>query len=152
MHRPCHNRTDLIAVAVALAIVAAAPGVPHATSNYDILREQVESVISEGFDPSRMAVFIEDCDAPIVIAEHNADTPMAAGACQSLLTTAAALEALGPGFRYRTMVACSGEPINSQLHGNLVVTESGDPTIGGRFEDDRSDITAVFRRWAAEIR
>ncbi len=59
-----------------------------------------------------------------------------------LLTTAAALCRLGPGFRFRTPVGMVGP--------DLHVFGGGDPNISGRFHGD--DPTAVFRKWAEKLR
>lgn len=72
-----------------------------------------------------------------------------------LLTTAAALDRLGPGFRYTTTLYMDGERTGSALDGHLVVRGSGDPTIGDRrftssFPTD-GDPLAVFRGWADSL-
>jgi D-alanyl-D-alanine carboxypeptidase/D-alanyl-D-alanine-endopeptidase (penicillin-binding protein 4) len=52
-----------------------------------------------------------------------------------LLTTACALETLGPDFRFKTEVGYTGEVDSAgTLYGNLVVIGSGDPTVASRYE------------------
>lgn len=67
-----------------------------------------------------------------------------------LYTTAAALDLLGPGYVFETVVATSGSIQGDTLFGPIVIRGSGDPTIGGRFTD--GDELAIFRQWAAELR
>ncbi len=61
---------------------------------------------------------------------------------QKLLTTAAALDALGPDYEFRTTIGTAGR--------DLVVVGGGDPTISGRFAD--GDPTEYFRRWAKVLK
>jgi D-alanyl-D-alanine carboxypeptidase/D-alanyl-D-alanine-endopeptidase (penicillin-binding protein 4) len=67
------------------------------------------------------------------------------------LTTAAALEALGPGFLFETRLVMRG-PLGEGgvLQGDLGVVGGGDPNISGRNFD--GDSLAVFRGWARELK
>lgn len=66
-----------------------------------------------------------------------------------LVTAAAALEALGPDYRYRTRVATAGTVRGGVLQGDLIVFGSGDPTISERFF---GDVRTTFSAWADSLR
>jgi serine-type D-Ala-D-Ala carboxypeptidase/endopeptidase (penicillin-binding protein 4) len=66
-----------------------------------------------------------------------------------LVTGAAALEALGPEFRYRTVVGAAGPVRDGVLGGDLVIRGGGDPSISGRFHGEARE---VFRAWADSLR
>ncbi len=66
-----------------------------------------------------------------------------------IYTTAAALDMLGADFRYETSVWTDGNVQGQTLMGNLIVKGSGDPVIGGRFNE--GDITELFRQWADSL-
>ncbi len=66
-----------------------------------------------------------------------------------LFTTAAALDQLGPDYRYRTLLLGRGRQVGAAWRGDLVVRGSGDPTIGGRLY--AGDRTRVFRAWADSL-
>ena len=68
---------------------------------------------------------------------------------QKLLTAAAALEALGPQFRFSTPVFVSGQVRDGVLSGDLIVRGTGDPTFSERFG---GDARAVFLAWADSLR
>lgn len=67
-----------------------------------------------------------------------------------LVTTAVALDRLGPGYLFETRFLLRGRIEGSSLDGDLAVVGGGDPNISGRHYD--GDSFAVFRRWAAALR
>ncbi len=68
-----------------------------------------------------------------------------------LLTTAAALEYLGPDFQYKTSIETRGRiTTQGELEGDVIIRGSGDPNLSGRFYS--GDITAVPESWADAIR
>lgn len=66
-----------------------------------------------------------------------------------LVTAAAALETLGPDYRYRTRVAATGPVRDGELRGDLLVIGSGDPTLSDRFH---GDVGTFLRTWADSLR
>jgi serine-type D-Ala-D-Ala carboxypeptidase/endopeptidase (penicillin-binding protein 4) len=81
---------------------------------------------------------------------YRADAHMTPASNQKLLTTAAALSLLGPGYAFETQVGIRGEVSgDGVLSGDLAVRGGGDPTISGR---ENGDPYAAFRRWAAALR
>ncbi len=89
--------------------------------------------------PSGEPVFSSQADEPLIIASNA-----------KLITTAAALDRLGPGHFFETSVFIEGERRGKTLVGNLAVRGGGDPNISGRFFE--GDSTAVFRSWARTLR
>ncbi|TVM00553.1 MAG: D-alanyl-D-alanine carboxypeptidase/D-alanyl-D-alanine-endopeptidase [Candidatus Brocadia sp. WS118] len=68
-----------------------------------------------------------------------------------LLTTAAALEYLGPDFEYKTTVGARGIiAASGELHGDIVIKGSGDPNISGRFY--HGNILAIPESWAHAVK
>jgi D-alanyl-D-alanine carboxypeptidase/D-alanyl-D-alanine-endopeptidase (penicillin-binding protein 4) len=81
-----------------------------------------------------------------VIYDHNGKAPLMPASCMKLITIAAAIDHLGPGFQFQTTCAIRGK--------DLVVIGAGDPTIGDeRLARSRGEsITAVFANWAARLK
>lgn len=122
-------------------------------NNYDLLRKNLRRIIREqSLDPSRVSAYVADCTCPIIPFELNSDVSFSPGSSMKLLTTAAALDLLGPDFTYKTSVEFAGNLAKKTIHGNLIVRGSGDPTIGSHFSGDPKDPTAVFRKWARQIK
>ena len=65
---------------------------------------------------------------------------LAPASCQKTITSAAAMELLGPSYRYQTVLGYNGEINDGVLKGNLVITGSGDPTLGSwRYDSTKDD-------------
>lgn len=104
----------------------------------------------EEFEGSIWGVAIVNLESGYTLYQRNPHTLFTPASNTKLFTSAAALEQLGPDYRFRTRVFADGIVRDSTLNGNLIVRGSGDPTIGGREQED--DPTAVFRAWADSLR
>ena len=60
---------------------------------------------------------------------RNENIPMNPASTMKLLTTLAALETLGPDYRWRTEVFASRRPVAGRIDGDLIVRGSGDPSF-----------------------
>jgi len=67
----------------------------------------------------------------------NGNQRMIPASTLKIITSAAALEILGPNYRFETMVGYTGKIRNKTLTGDLVVVGGGDPALGSEyFEND----------------
>lgn len=93
-----------------------------------------------------VAVFDAVSGEPIF--EHNGRMPLAPASNQKLLTSAAAMKILGPGFAFRTEMFATPE-------GDLVLVGSGDPCLADpevlRDLDPPTDAETVLRAFAAAV-
>ncbi|HUH06464.1 MAG TPA: D-alanyl-D-alanine carboxypeptidase, partial [Egibacteraceae bacterium] len=75
------------------------------------------------------------------VLNFSADSVAMPASTQKLVTAAAALKVLGPGFRYRTEVRGTAPIEEGLIDGDLILIGSGDPTLGsptfGTVEPDR---------------
>lgn len=60
---------------------------------------------------------------------HQADRPMNPASLTKLVTSAAALSRLGPGYRWRTSVLVDGPVRNGHLDGHVYLVGGGDPQL-----------------------
>jgi D-alanyl-D-alanine carboxypeptidase/D-alanyl-D-alanine-endopeptidase (penicillin-binding protein 4) len=95
-------------------------------------------------------VHVVDLESGATVFSRAADTALIMASNTKLVTAAAALELLGPGYQFRTPVLARGAVAGGWLRGDLAVVGGGDPNISGRLHD--GDPLAVFRLWAAELR
>ena len=108
-----------------------------------------ETLDADAFEGATWGVFIRDLDTGRVLYDRNADLPMIPASNMKLVSTAAALDALGPDYRYQTTLYLDGPVEYGTLIGSLVVRGSGDPTWAGR--SSRRDLADVFRQWADSV-
>ena len=66
-----------------------------------------------------------------------------------LITSAAALDRLGPGYFFETEVLVRGEVTGGALAGDLAIVGGGDPNLSGR--QYQGDSFGAFREWAAAL-
>lgn len=86
-----------------------------------------------------------DDQGPTVVYSHNADRQLIPASNQKLLTTSAALDLLGPEFRFRTALLRRGD--------ELAIVGDGDPTLGDSefLRDAGWGPTTLFERWAERL-
>jgi D-alanyl-D-alanine carboxypeptidase/D-alanyl-D-alanine-endopeptidase (penicillin-binding protein 4) len=111
----------------------------------------VDSIFSDTvFAGANWGVEIKSLETGRVLYQRNAGKMFVPASNMKLVTGTAALETLGPAWRYRTAVVAAGPVENGVLRGDLVVVGSGDPTIAADFQN--GDPLAVFRAWADSLR
>ncbi len=84
---------------------------------------------------SEIGLLIIDLNTEEIVLENNAHTSMVPGSILKLSTSAAALEILGEGYRFKTELAYSGDidPESGKLAGDLIIIGGGDPTLGSEY-------------------
>lgn len=100
------------------------------------------------FAHAHWGVLVRSLDSGTTLYARNAERLFVPASNAKLLTAAAALETLGPDYRYETIVSTSGPIRDGVLDGSLVIVGTGDPTFSGRFLYNPRD---VFRAWADSL-
>lgn len=108
-----------------------------------------DAIDTEPFEGAFWGIHVVNLRTGTVLYSRNADQNFTPASNVKLFTTAAALEQLGPSYRYQTRVYVDGPAREDALQGNLIVRGSGDPTIGGY--EHRTNPTWVFRQWADSL-
>lgn len=88
------------------------------------------------FAHSFFGVAIYSIDRKTMLYELNGNKLFVPGSTTKLLTGGAALQLLGPDYRFHTPVYRTGVIENGVLKGNLVLVASGDPDLSGRLQPD----------------
>ena len=82
-----------------------------------------------GIPQNSVAVFAQAVDSKVPSVNHNSDKSFNPASVMKLVTTNAALDMLGPMFRWKTEVYRDGELANGVLNGNLIIKGFGDPSL-----------------------
>jgi D-alanyl-D-alanine carboxypeptidase/D-alanyl-D-alanine-endopeptidase (penicillin-binding protein 4) len=76
-----------------------------------------------------VTVVVQEAGRPRPLLAHDPDRPMSAASVMKLVTTFAALEMLGPDYRWKTEAYLDGPLADGVLRGDLVLKGYGDPKI-----------------------
>ena len=93
-----------------------------------------------------MSVLVQNLQTGEVIDSYRPDHVVPPASVMKLLTTGAALEILGPGFRFPTLLEYSGSIEDGVLHGNLFIHGSCDPSLGWQGK------TGFLTQWVKAVR
>lgn len=96
---------------------------------------------------ANISVMVKNLNTGEVIESYRAENVVPPASTMKLLTTAAALETLGPSFRFPTVLEYSGNIKNGILYGDLYIRGNCDPSLG-----DRKKGQAFLSRWVKKIR
>lgn len=115
------------------------------------LRRAIDQVLDvDAFENATWSLLVVDLNSGRTLYQRNAQKSFIPASNTKLYTTAAALDQLGPDYVYETPLYADSPVVDGVLQGNLIVRGSGDPVIGGRFND--GDITEAFRDWADALK
>jgi D-alanyl-D-alanine carboxypeptidase/D-alanyl-D-alanine-endopeptidase (penicillin-binding protein 4) len=78
---------------------------------------------------SSVGIVVQKVDTNTALTSRNAERAMNPASTMKLLTTFAALEILGPAYRWKTEAYLDGKLENGVLHGDLVFKGYGDPKL-----------------------
>lgn len=130
-----------------LLAFAAAPARPAADPT---LNRAINLEVRRALQASpELAVLVADVATGEPIYSYRADELRIVASNTKLVTTAAALHYLGPGFVFDTPLLARGRVEGGTLHGDLAVVGRGDPTLSERFTLDPYQ---AFRAWARALK
>jgi len=98
---------------------------------------------------ANISLLVKDAASNKVVYDFRSDNSAVCASTMKLITTATALEMLGPDFRFETKLQTDGEITrDSVLFGNLYIYGSGDPTLGS----SSCGTGAFLSDWVSAIR
>jgi len=117
-------------------------------------REKIDALLSKLPKRAKVGILIKSLSDGRVIYQRGASAPLRPASNQKLITLAAALQELGPGYLHKTTLLGAGAIEGSQLLGPLVVVGGGDPNLSRRFmaKDATSREVPILAEWAQNIR
>ena len=103
------------------------PPPPLAPTLGSVTDALLESVENEG---ALASVFLVDAETGVPLYAHRERVRLLPASTMKVVSTAAALAAFGPNFRFHTPVRLEGTHLGNLFLGDLVVEASGDPSLG----------------------
>ncbi len=85
------------------------------------------------------------------VAYHQPELACIPASTLKLITTAAALDLLGDGHRFKTELVARGTISGGVLRGDLHLVGGGDPTLGSPYLDGVPGLEAMLDRWVAAV-
>jgi serine-type D-Ala-D-Ala carboxypeptidase/endopeptidase (penicillin-binding protein 4) len=114
-------------------------------------QSQAESLVSEFLADTALAgtsagICFVDLPSGNEVLGLNNDLLLLPASTLKLVTTATALELLGPDFRFKTIMGLTGYSGSKKrtLHGNVVVKGGGDPTLGSSWLREKNEVLDLF--------
>jgi len=100
------------------------------TASDAALVARLDQVLSDPrLGPATVGLQVRDGSTGAVIYSHNANQRVLPASNEKLMTSAAALEVLGTGYRFHTVASYSGTKTGKIVKGNLYLHGQGDPTM-----------------------
>lgn len=100
------------------------------------------TLASCGLPEASLGLHVAPVNGGAPLAQLNAESPFVMASTAKIVTSLAALELLGPRWRWRTQAYATGPLHDGQLLGDLLIVGGGDPRL----------TTAEFRQWLAGLR
>jgi serine-type D-Ala-D-Ala carboxypeptidase/endopeptidase (penicillin-binding protein 4) len=99
-----------------------------------------------------VSMCVADAENGIKVYEYNSGKSLIPASVMKLITSAAALELLGPHYTFKTIVGYTGtlNKRSGKLTGNIIIQGGGDPALGSKnFSDHYQDFIS---QWISEIK
>ncbi len=120
----------LAALAALVPMLAPAAPVPHLPAPAWTLPPAIAAALEQAHVPqSALALWVQPVDATGPSWGWNPDFGVNPASVFKLATTSAALDLLGPAWRWKTPVYLTGPVQKGVLHGSVVIRGSGDPSL-----------------------
>ena len=132
-----------------LALTAAALAVPTARGS-DLAGEIERFLGKDLYTGARIGIHVVARGSGRVIYAREATQLLIPASNQKLVTALAGLRLLGEDYEFVTRLCADGPVRGGALQGDLILRGGGDPTIGGRYDEQTA--REVFQDWGRQIR
>jgi D-alanyl-D-alanine carboxypeptidase/D-alanyl-D-alanine-endopeptidase (penicillin-binding protein 4) len=125
----------------------------HSFSQRDFQTGLQEILQKPEYKNATVGIQIVDLENGSPLFELNPEKLMIPASTLKIVTSAAAFEILGAGYRFKTKVGYVGEILkNNELKGDLVVLGGGDPTLGSEYFKNLESCRDFVNIWVQKIK
>ncbi|MES3630928.1 MAG: D-alanyl-D-alanine carboxypeptidase/D-alanyl-D-alanine-endopeptidase [Longimonas sp.] len=133
---------SMLLIATLFVLVDVAPAIGQ-YSWQSQMRDTIRATV-EGHDSGgTWSVMVVNLDTGEPVVDYRGQATMIPASTVKILTSAAALELLGPDFRYETVLTTTGPVEGGRVNGDLVLHGAGDPSLG-----QHRATSSIFTNWA----
>jgi D-alanyl-D-alanine carboxypeptidase/D-alanyl-D-alanine-endopeptidase (penicillin-binding protein 4) len=122
------GKAAVAALLAAGALLLPAAGL-RAAPQVDLSRDVERLIAAAGIRADQYGLMVRPLGAGTLHADHESDKPLNPASTMKLVTTHAAMELLGPDYRWTTDIYTTGRIEGDVLHGDLVIKGGGDPKL-----------------------
>ncbi len=101
---------------------------------------------------AQVGVSLVDLNSNEQIYSYHGNQLFVPASTLKIITSAAAIEILGPEYRFKTKIGYTGFIEKNKLKGDLVVVGGGDPTLGSQYFKDKFFSPHFLETWAKRIK
>lgn len=113
-------------------IACSLPGI--AQTSLQSVQQKIASLSTfSGFTTASIGITVKDNISGEIVCYNTPNQGVVPASVLKLITTATALEILGPDFRFQTTLTATGTQRNDTLFGDLQIIGQGDPTLGSAY-------------------
>ncbi len=139
------KKTTVLARVLFCSLVAVLAAPARAQS----LRQKIDQVLTRSeLEGANLSVRVIEIPGGRVLYSYKSEEPLSVASNAKIVTTAAALDLLGPDFELSTTLVARGTVKSGTLHGDLVLVGKGDPSISRHWNG--ADVMAPLRFFAKE--
>lgn len=144
------KKTLIYAITV-LASISASYAQPAAPALTEALQQKIQAIAEgEVFGQAVVGICARRGDGRTIV-DINAEDMLVPASNMKLISTGAALHALGGDYRYETCIGYDGSIIEGVLMGDLYIIGGGDPTIASK-DSIAVPVEHTFARWERAVR
>lgn len=89
----------------------------------------LQALQSENVPVENVSIYVQRVDAPQALLTYQSDVPRNPASVMKLVTSYAALDLLGPSYRWKTQFYGLNQPQQGKLTGGIWIKGSGDPAL-----------------------
>ncbi|MEA3306730.1 MAG: D-alanyl-D-alanine carboxypeptidase/D-alanyl-D-alanine-endopeptidase [Elusimicrobiota bacterium] len=106
----------------------------------------------KGIENAQWSLSVKYADNGKDVVSLNENQNLIPASILKIFTTAAALEYMGSGYRFKTKLYYRGQIKKGTLFGNMYIVGGGDPSLGSHRVMNALSFNKVFAKWAAGLK
>jgi D-alanyl-D-alanine carboxypeptidase/D-alanyl-D-alanine-endopeptidase (penicillin-binding protein 4) len=107
-------------------------------ASVSLLAQSLPAAIEDIPGSASYSLLVRDLESGEDLVSIEPEKTLISASLMKVVTTATALEVLGPDFQFSTSFWIDGNIRNGVLNGNLIIEGGGDPSLGSRYFDGYS--------------